>query len=79
MNDAPAMMLKVKGSDKVIPIMGNQTKKPKISNLLKTKAGLPPNNIKLIPANNTSSFFAQLDLKAAVEKSMGMSADETLK
>lgn len=59
--------------------MASQTKKPKISALLKSPAGLPPNNIKMIPAKNTASFFAPIDLKAAVDKAMSMSADETLK
>ena len=61
--------------------MGSELKKPKINHLLRLPAGLPKNNIKLIPAKNANnvSFFAPIDLKRAVDKAMSMSADEALK
>ena len=61
--------------------MGSQLKKPKIANLMKQPAGVPPNNIKIIShkKKDNISFFGAFDLNGAVEKSMKMNSDSTIK
>eukprot|EP00825_Cyclidium_porcatum_P027798 TRINITY_DN29_c0_g2_i21.p1 TRINITY_DN29_c0_g2~~TRINITY_DN29_c0_g2_i21.p1 ORF type:complete len:896 (-),score=189.11 TRINITY_DN29_c0_g2_i21:400-3087(-) len=82
-NGAPGMMLKRKGTSKIVPITG-ALKLGDISEVDKMNQEMPENNIKLVtgfnPENKEAcSFFEDIDLKSTLEKAIKLGPEAVLK
>jgi len=73
-NDAPAIMLKKKGTDKIVTITDALNKEPASLETLTTE--MPENKIKILPYTRLNaknlSFFNDINLKSAVDKAINL-------